>query len=291
MPAPPHPVQDAQPATAMPRPPAGAHLLRSAAAGMLLVLLTGLAAEARGTVAYLWRDDFSAAEREKLTAWVGETVAALETLVGPFPMDVRVYIHRRDDASEPVPWANTQRYRGQGVHFHVDPDYPLRAFREDWTAPHELSHLILPYLGDAHAWFAEGFASYMQYQVMEAQGVLTAGEAARRYRRNFEAAERGYDYGDRTFPEAAPKLRAERKYPVMYWGGAAYFMQVDDALQHSGSSLAVVLRRYLACCRRNHGELEALLTELDRIAGADTFRQLHQRLLEEPGFPTYPRGG
>lgn len=236
---------------------------------------------------FVWRDDFDAAERAKLTAWIVETHAAVTRLAGPFPMPVRVYFHRRDGAREPVPWAHTQRSSRQGVHFHVDPRFPLADFRRDWTAPHELSHLILPNLGRRHAWFAEGFASYLQYPVMQTMGVLSAGEARRRYRRNLERAERDYEHPRRPFVAAAPRLRAEGKYPVMYWGGAAYFMQVDQALAEAGSSLRTVLGDYLACCRRNRDGLRSLVGELDRTAGSTVFSDRLREFESQTGFPRY----
>ncbi|MEQ8858009.1 MAG: hypothetical protein RIC56_05130 [Pseudomonadales bacterium] len=256
-------------------------------AALLAALLAGAATAFASPLELVWHDDFSPAERQKLAAWVYETGAAVERLVGEFPMGVQVVFHRRDGAREPVPWANTRRSRGQGVHFHVDPSYPLAAFRADWTAPHELSHLILPYLGRRHAWFAEGFASYLQYPVMQEMGVLTAAEAERRYRRNFERAERGYGDARAPFARAAPRLRAERKYPVMYWGGAAYFLQVDKELAMDGSSLLAVLRDYLRCCRRDRASLDVLLADLDRLAGAPLFSDGYARFASEPGFPEF----
>jgi len=251
----------------------------------LVVLLGYLPAPARAELTFVWAGDFSDAEKAKLMAWVRETHDAVEHLVGDFPMGVRAYLHRRDGAREPVPWARTQRYRGQGVHFHVDPSYSLAAFRRDWTAPHELSHLILPYVGRRHAWFSEGFASYLQYPVMQVMGVLSEADAARRYRRNLERAARNYRYSGESFVEAAPKLRAARQYPVMYWGGAAYFLRVDEALRRSGSSLPAVLRAYLACCRKDQARLESLLDELDRLSPAAVFTDNFARLSAEPGFP------
>ena len=254
---------------------------------VLVILLAVQAAPATAELTFVWEDRFSAAERAKLTDWVRETHDAVERLVGPFPMGVRAHLHRRDGAREPVPWANTQRYGGQGVHLHVDPSYPLAAFRGDWTAPHELSHLVLPYLGRRNAWFSEGFASYLQYPVMQAMGVLSREQAEQRYRRNLVRAARRYDYPHQPFVEAAPKLRADRQYPVMYWGGAAYFMQVDEALETSGSSLLEVLREYVACCRRNRAGLPALLSELDRLAPSPVFSEHYQRFTTKPGFPEF----
>lgn len=239
-------------------------------------------------VRWHWQDRFTPVERQRLQSWVMQTVAGLERLVGPLPFDLHVTFHRRRDAGEPVPWANTVRSGRQGVHFHVDPGYPLRRFLEDWTAPHELSHLVLPYLGRRNAWFAEGFASFMQYRVMQAMGVIDAAEVRRRYRRHLEHARRDYPFADSPLAAAAPRLQAERKYPVMYWGGAVYFLRADAELRgRYGRDLFAVLADYLACCRRDRSDLPGLTRELDRLTGGDVFSRHLVPFMRDPGFPAY----
>ncbi len=254
----------------------------------LTLTLLLLAATGSADVRIQWQDPFSAAEQQKLRSWIEETVAGVERLVGPYPFDIHIHMHRADGAREPVPWANTRRGSQQGVNFHVNPDFSLDAFLTDWTAPHELSHLVIPYLGSKHSWFAEGFASYMQYQVMQATGQLTPKEASHRYLSRLDKARRNYRFDDRAFASAAPKLRAERKYPVMYWGGAAYFLQVDAALRANGSARLIdVLARYMSCCRRNRKDLDRLVADLDRISGSSEFSSHLARFRTEPGFPRY----
>lgn len=271
--------------------------MRAATAVLLLMLSLPAASGAPGQPAatqpdpdltLVWEDVFSAAERERLGEWVRRTCAALEGLVGPYPMDVHVHFHRRDGAGEPVPWAHTRRGNRQAVHLHVDPAFQAAAFLNDWTAPHEFSHLLLPYVGRRHAWFAEGFASYLQYPVMVELGVLSPAEARARFERNVRRARRDYSYPRQSFVDAAPRLRAARQYPVMYWGGAAWFRQVDRSLAAQGTSLLEVLRDYVACCRRDRAGLDDLLAELDRLSGGDVFRTGYRTLRNTPGFPDSP---
>lgn len=256
--------------------------------GLILTLALLAYGKGHAEVRFIWKDAFSGAEQEKLRTWVEDTVAGVEQLVGPFPFDIHVHMHRADRGREPVPWANTRRGAKQGVNFHVNTRYSLEAFRADWTAPHELSHLIIPYLGSKHSWFAEGFASYMQYQVMQATKALTAKEASHRYLARLDNASRNYRFDDRAFAHAAPTLKQERKYPVMYWGGAAYFLQVDAALRSRGNTRLIdVLGEYLECCRRNSQQLDSLVAELDGISGTGTFSKHLARFRTEPGFPRY----
>lgn len=239
----------------------------------------------RADLHFHWQARFDDATQTMVRNWLTESFAALEAHVGALPIPVHVHIHRKSPADEPVPWAQTRRGRPQGVDFYIDPRFARDDFRQDWTAAHELSHLILPYLGSKHAWFAEGFASYMQYQVMQAKGVLTEAETERRYRSNIARAERNYRLHDKSFVDAAPQLRAEGRYPTMYWGGAVYFRRVEAALRHNGRSLQAVLSTYLRCCRRNYDDLDHLIATLDRLAGRPYFSQEYTRLRNSKGFP------
>ncbi len=255
----------------------------------LAVLTTASAGDVtrHGALHFHFEDEFSTAERDLLRDWITETADSLAKLVGPFPFDVQVYFLRRQ-SEQPVPFARTLRGRDQGIRFYVDPDQPAEAFRRDWTAAHELSHLVLPFLGPEHAWFAEGFASYMQYEVMQATGVLTEAEAEARYRERLDRAALHYPYRDANFVAMAPRLRAKRKYPVMYWGGAVYFMRLHERLTAGGyDGLLPLLRDYLACCRRKRDDLDGLITTLDGLRPGEPAATTLRDFREEKGFPSY----
>ncbi|RLA47339.1 MAG: hypothetical protein DRR06_02705 [Gammaproteobacteria bacterium] len=253
-----------------------------------LVVIIWISTLAHAEPIIIWQDSFTTKERQKLTSWISEVSANVETLVGPFPFEVRIQFFRRGHAREPVPWANTIRSRTPGVRFYVDPLYSLDSFRRDWTAAHEISHLILPYLGSQNAWFAEGFASFMQYQVLHTMGVLSKQKMAQRYHRSIVRAEHDYAYPTQPFVAAAPRLRMEGKYSVMYWGGAVYFLQVDHWLvQTRGTTLIDVLKDYIDCCRRNGDDLDQLIIQLDQLVGFEVFAKQMARFQSERGFPEY----
>ena len=248
----------------------------------LCSLATAPAAQA--DLVWHWEDRFNAAEKKKLTEWITETAAGVEELAAPYPFDVHIHFYRTS-SSKPVTWANTIRSRRQGVNFHVNPRFSAEELLADWTASHELSHLLIPYLGRRHSWFAEGFASYMQYQVMHTLGVITPEQMQARYRERIDRAERRYDMRDMPFVEAAPTLRARRQYPTMYWGGAVYFLRVDQELRERGHSVPAVIREFVKCCRTRTRGLEALVAELDRLSGGSTFEEQLELMRTEAGFP------
>ncbi|MCR9259886.1 MAG: hypothetical protein NXH95_09200 [Pseudomonadaceae bacterium] len=240
-------------------------------------------------LSFHWEDSFNATEQQRLQNWIIDTDKALTELVGELPFTRHIFFHRRDGSREPVPWAHTQRGSAQGVHFYVDLSYPQEDFMQDWTAPHELSHLVIPYLGRKNAWFAEGFASYMQYQVMMQMGVLTSTDAKQRYTQRIERAEQKFALDDLPFAEAAPKLRAMGQYPTMYWGGAVYFKQVAQQLETQSSiSLLATLASYVSCCRNEDASLQSLIERLDQLASGKVFRHCMDEFKRQPGFPEIP---
>lgn len=239
-------------------------------------------------IVWHWDDAFHLREQTKVRSWLGEVHLGVEAYVGEFPFDVHVHVHRRDNSSQPVPWANTDRRGRQSLHFYVDTSYPLQSFREDWTAPHEFSHLIIPYVGRSNAWFAEGFASYLQHSVMVQIGVIDAAEALRRRDGKMRKATDVLADVSEPLPDYMPTLRERRAYPTFYWGGAVYFERADAALHEQGSSLQAVLRKYLACCRMQRRSLEGLANVFDSVEGTELFRNELRRIQLTRGIPKRP---
>ena len=254
---------------------------------MSIGLLATLSTSAHADLRWHWESSFSEREKTQLTSWIKQTYQAIETRVAPYPFDVHIYFHRLSGASEPVPWASTRRSYRQGVDFHVDPSFSQSQFMNDWTAAHELSHLLIPYLGTENSWYAEGFASFMQYQILHAMELMSEKDLDKEYKRHLDKAKSRYKLDDMPFVHAAQKLRAQRQFPTMYWGGAAYFLQVDKALKAEGGSLLKTLRDYVTCCRRNSSELNALTQQLDRTSGTPIFSRELNILTVQPGFPRH----
>lgn len=221
-----------------------------------------------------WADEFNSDEKEIIVEWLVRTTVAVEETLGEFPFELHFYIYRRNNSSEPVPWAHTERDIAQGVHFYVDPQYSLQEFLNDWTAPHEISHLTIPYLGKKNAWFAEGYASFMQYQVMHTLGIYTKKEIEEKYVSKLRMARSAYN-SQEDFVTVANDLRSEYKYPEMYWGGASFFLQLNSELkQQMQISLPQLIKDYINCCRNKDRSLNELIESLDKLTKSEICSEL-----------------
>ena len=225
-----------------------------------------------------WEDNFSEADSIKLTQWITEVYTAAVKTLGVFPFDLHIHFYNREQATEPVPWAHTRRSTTQSLHFHVDPSYSFKEFMDDWTAPHEISHVALPFLGRKYSWFAEGFASYMQYKVMASMEVITEAESERRLFEKFRQNKNSWQDDTLAFPDLSRKLvREYHNYPAMYWGGATYFYNLNDSLL---TNIEIDLEEFLAlyqdCCRKGDGDINDLMFSLDSLSGMDLCTKLFE---------------
>jgi len=233
-----------------------------------------------------WESDFSQSESAGLKSWVMHAERGLTALFGTLPYQYRVYFHRSIDPEDPVPWAQTWKEYGRVVHFHVDTAHSWETFRNDWTAPHELSHLMFPYMGDSGRWFSEGIASYLQYQVMYANSTIDWSEGIARYKDRFRQA-RSQGLEDMSIVDLSRIAGKLGAYVRLYWGGAAYFMQVDKRLyEQRGMRLTEVIKKYIHCCYQGRGaSVTAMIKTFDRISNSEIFTETYFSTVAKSDFP------
>lgn len=236
---------------------------------MLWLCLLCPSAFAAGMMQLHGMEDFSATEQQKLTLWLDQSFAATQTLLGPFPFVAEVYLSRRQ-ATEPVPWAYTQRMRQQQVYFQVDSSFDLTSFQQDWTAAHEFSHLALPLLDKEDLWFAEGFASFMQYQVLQQQRQLT-GKPDFWYQQKLQPLLPQLQASQLAFVAQLKLWLQQRSYKAAYWGSALFFIEANQLLQQQGSSLTQLIQKYQRQNRLSDQNLKQLITSLDALLDTAVF--------------------
>ncbi|RVT46734.1 hypothetical protein EMM73_07625 [Rheinheimera sediminis] len=215
---------------------------------------------------------FSDMEQQKLELWLNQSYNATQALLGPFPFITEVYLARRI-ADEPVPWAYTRRIQQQQVYFQVDSSFELSAFEQDWTAAHEFSHVALPLLDKEDLWFAEGFASFMQYQVLQQQQQL-AGTPNFWYQQKLQPLLPQLRSSKLAFVTQLKLWLEQRNYKAAYWGSALFFMEANQLLLKQGFSLAQLIQSYQQQNRLQDQNLQQLIASLDALLDTAVFAPL-----------------
>jgi hypothetical protein len=234
-------------------------------------------------VIWHWEDSFAESETHQIKNWLATVNKAVIQTLGNYPFKTHFYIHRSTRGDEPVPWANTTRGKKQGVHFHINMDYPLNEFLNDWTAQHEISHLSIPFVGSENSWFSEGYATFMQYQIMKAQGVFTESEIQEKYLNRVADCKSSYQT-NLTFPEAADSLKGVWNYPDMYWGGVSFFWTLNQEYQKQNRSLNDVVKAYVNCCRVNESTPKELCEAFDKITQSEIATKLLDQYETQPAY-------
>lgn len=229
---------------------------------------------------------FNTEQGKMLQSWLTQGVNATRATLGIYPTPLALHLYPRK-SNQPVPWAYTRR-NGQGsVHFHVDPRFGLTKFVDDWTIYHELAHMALPYLGPEYRWLSEGFASYMQYQIMTQSGVLKRS-LDESYQLKIAPHLRWFN-SDLTAASIARRLMDNNQYPAAYWGSAYFFVYADKLLaQKHNTSLAELITYYQNCCRKNDNNLTDVVTSLDGILDDKLFSHLLEQYENVPASELYP---
>lgn len=189
----------------------------------------------------------------------------------------------------PVPFGRVLRDGGESVEFFVNHNARIDRFYTDWTATHEYSHLLFPYVRQSHRWISEGFAQYLQNVLLARAGRYTPERA---WQKLYE----GFERGRRSRPDLSPNAAAARGTRTatmkVYWSGAVLALAADLELRRASGgrqSLDTVIVDLAECClpsTRSWSGSE-LLQKLDELAGRPVFMPLYRQHANTPGFPDY----
>lgn len=155
--------------------------------------------------------------RGALIAWLETSAKAVSVYYGRFPVaSTRLLI-------VPAPGRGVLKgtsfgYRGAAIRLVIGSDTTTDELRHDWISVHEMTHLALPDLPDAHLWLAEGIATYVEPIARVEAGDLTAKKI----------------WGDmvRDMPKGMPErgdsgLDFTPTWGRTYWGGAMFCLMAD----------------------------------------------------------------
>jgi len=228
-----------------------------------------------------------ASQRIKIRQWIEQTVNSVTSVYGYFPQPrpqvLVVPIGPRDEA---VVTAQVIRGGGLAVEFFVDETRSLDEFLGDWTATHEFSHMLVPYVSSRDRWLSEGLASYYQNVLRARDGRLSETQAWQKLYEGFKRGENG-TYGG-SLAQATRNGRASTMR--VYWSGAALMLMADMQLRTTTNglhSLDTALASLSGCCMSNGITWRArdLFNQLDELTGTEILTGLYEKYVHDHEFP------
>ena len=230
------------------------------------------------------------ADDDGIMDWVRATANDVSLAYGYFPNpspQVVVVPVSSGRSSSPVPYGRVVRDGGETVELYVDPTQPAEALLGDWTATHEFSHLMVPYLHREYRWISEGFAQYYQNILLARAGAYDAEEA---WQKIHAGLERGRNARPELSPNEAAAGAGRSARMKVYWSGAALALMADVELrERSGGreTLDTVLQRFQACCLPSQDTWSGpeFFTRLDSLIDEPVFMPLYRRYADTAGFP------
>jgi len=229
----------------------------------------------------------SAAINEWLRTIATDVSLAYGRFPNPSPQVVVIPVDQKRGSDSAVPFGRVVRDGGEAIELFVDRHQPMDAFLGDWTATHEFSHLMLPYVGPAHRWVSEGFAQYYQNVLLARSGTYEPLDA-------WQKIYAGLERGRQSRPELSPNEATERGLRnarmKIYWSGAAIALMADVTLRERSNgemTLDDVMGRLQDCCLPSDRTWSGpeLFAKLDELAGTPVFVPLYRRYADTAGFP------
>ena len=236
-------------------------------------------------------DEGDLVDSDSIFEWLRRTATAVSLAYGrfpnPSPQVVVLPVEESRRSSSAVPFGRVVRDGGEAIELFVDRDQPLEAYLRDWTATHEFSHLMLPYVAPTHRWVSEGFAQYYQNVLLARSGTYDPLEA---WQKLYDGLERGRHSRPELSPNEATARGMDNGRMKIYWSGAAIALMADVTLrERSGGTQTLddVMERLQFCCLPSHRAWTGpeLFETLDVLAGSPVFMPLYRRYADTAGFP------
>lgn len=225
---------------------------------------------------------------DTIEQWLSAISTALAQVHGRFPQTTTQVLVIPGDHTSTVPWGQVLRGGAPAVHLNVARDATLDELLADWTAFHEFSHLLMPYVSRQDAHLSEGFASYFQNVIRARSGNFTEKEAWTQLVHGFERGRQAAAARPEALRQASRQMSRSRNYMRVYWSGAAIALLGDVALRRDGEpGLDTLLGELNRCCadatRAWPGE--KFVNQLDELAGRAVFAPLNSQALKSRAMP------
>lgn len=229
-----------------------------------------------------WEDSFTDKQKKTHQKWLSTVFKASQSKLGRYPLQaITFHLHHSKNNHSPVSFGYASRKKNTQVHLYVSNSYTLNELLNDWTAPHEISHLAIPFIGKKDMWFTEGFATFFSRQIMLEMGIYTPSELTEIYRRKLNKI-KSLKSTTSTFIAVSDSLLQHHAFGELYWGGSSFFFLIDNALRTKGTSFSNVIKSYQSQNRKIDRSIDELVQSFDLIIGTPICQQLLKEYRTEP---------
>lgn len=225
----------------------------------------------------------------QLREWLRNAAKSVCNVYGFFPRkEIQAVLIPVGNSREAVPFAQVVRGGGFSVKFYIDPNRPIEEFIKDWTATHELSHSLLPFIDRDQAWLSEGMATYYQYILMGRDGRLTEQQTWQRICNGFK---KGINNSKgKSLQETTENMGSNHAYRFVYWSGAALMFMADVELRRqtgNKESLDRILKKCLPGFLPETRTWTAMqmMDEMDRLSNTKIFNTIYNQNIHSSDFP------
>ena len=240
-------------------------------------------------IAIHYQASLQQAERSMIHRWLNQVTDALMTVYGELPRDdFRITIERSSSTNSPVPWGQVERTTPTNVLLVVNPELGYDELISDWTAFHELSHLLLPYRGYGNIWLSEGLATYYQNIIQARAGLLDEHQMWQKIAAGFDRGSKEQRWRHYNLTDVSDNMRETRQYMRIHWSGVLFWLTADVKLRESGAgTLDAVLKQLRDCCEHESMSAEAIVHKLDELTEEQIFVPLFEQFCESYSIPDY----
>ena len=238
-----------------------------------------------------YANSLNKAERQQTYDWLQQVTGALLTVYDAWPKDqFNITIQRSSSRHSPVPWGQVVRGNPDTVTLVINPEFNLREITHDWTAFHELSHLLIPYRGHGDLWFSEGLASYYQNIIQARSGLLSESDLWKKLASGFARGHKQNTWSQFALVKVSDNMRRYRSFMRVHWSGVHYWLTADIKLRQQSqnkTSLDTLLRQLKDCCEHKSMSAAAIALKLDSLANTDIFKPLFDEYRVSHKMPDY----
>jgi hypothetical protein len=221
-------------------------------------------------------DDELKTQRAQLLQWITRSADIVAQYYGKFPAPiVQIKLRGMEGGGIGGGRTNNEPLR---ISVRVGRSISDEALSEDWVLVHEMVHLALPEVGDAHIWLAEGLATYVE-------GIARA-QAGNRSIADVWAEDR------HSMPAGLPRsgeggMDQTSSWGRTYWGGALFCLKADIAIRQQTRNRVGLQTALQAILRETGGydherPVDAVLRSGDAATGTHVLEELYQKMRVTP---------